>query len=381
LKTPNSSSDTPKLKFISTHVAVYASITSYIPNFTNAKFILSTNPRDLCDRIFAYFDELSAEAMRLMPIKFNHFLLLNLNNKLRKKLVDYCSSLPIVGFNSRFYDIGLLSKDGFINNIIARNPTPFIIKDCNRYKVIKTTQFIFLDQLSYCAADTLLKKFIKAYDKNLNKGIFLYEWLDSYDELYYLVENLKLTDFYSQLKNKGIKLKPYNNLMTYCKENDITYIHELLKWYNNLDVEPMLQACLKQKEFFYSFNLDMYKDSYSLPSLSKNIMFQFSSRDFELSLNDKIPPANDNIPTIYPQSKINEYLRQDVIAHRSLDYYITSSKIIQILTKCNYRCIYCHICLNYRSWTLHRIDNNIGHTHSNCVIACLNCNTNRKDVI
>jgi len=114
-----------------------------------------------------------------MHIKFNHLLSINLKNKLRKKLVDYCSSLPIVGFNSSFYDIGLLSKDGFINNIITRDPTPFIIKDCNRYKVIKTTQFIFLDQLSYCAAGTSLKKFIKAYDINLNRGIFPYEWLDS----------------------------------------------------------------------------------------------------------------------------------------------------------------------------------------------------------
>jgi len=38
--------------------------------------------------------------------------------------------------------------------------------------------------------------------------------------------------------------------MEYCEQNNIVYIHELLKWYNNLDVEPMLQAFLKQKEFF-----------------------------------------------------------------------------------------------------------------------------------
>jgi len=161
IKTPNSSADTNKLKFISTHVVVSASITSNIPNFTNAKFILSTIPRDLCDQIFLYFDELSTESSRLMNIKFNHLLSLNLDSKLRKKLVDYCSSLPIVGFNSSFYDIGLLAKDGFINNIITRDPTPFIIKDCNRYKVIKTRQFISLDQLSYCAAGTSLKNSLR----------------------------------------------------------------------------------------------------------------------------------------------------------------------------------------------------------------------------
>jgi len=135
-----------------------------------------------------------------MHIKFSHLLSLYSNTNLRKKLVDYCSSLPIVGFNSSFYDIGLLSKDGFINNIIQRDSTQFINKDCNRYKVIKTTQFIFLDQLSYCAAGTSLKKFIKAYDINLKKGIFPYDWFDSYDKLYYLVEDLKLDNFYSHLE-------------------------------------------------------------------------------------------------------------------------------------------------------------------------------------
>jgi len=146
--------------------------------------------------------------------------------------------------------VGLLSKDGFINNIISRDSNPFIIKDCNRYKVIKTNQFIFLDQMSYTAAGTSLTKFIKAYDINIKKGKFPYEWFDSYDKLNYLVNDLKQSDFYSSLKNKNIKLSSYNNLLKYCKDNNIIYIHELLKWYNNLDVEPMLQACLKQKEFF-----------------------------------------------------------------------------------------------------------------------------------
>jgi len=210
-------------------VAVSASITSIIPNFIDTKFILCDTPRKLCDGIFTYFDKLASEAFRLMQIKFSNLLSLNLSKNIRKQLVDYCSSLPILGFNSSFYDIGLLGKDGFIENIITRDPTPFIIKYCNRYKVIKTNQFIFWDQLSYCAAGTSLRKFIKAYDINLKKGIFPYEWLDSYNKLNYLVADLKLEDFHSNLKNKGIKLKFYTNLMKYCSENNIIYIHELLK--------------------------------------------------------------------------------------------------------------------------------------------------------
>ena len=86
--------------------------------------------------------------------------------------------------------------------------------------------------------------------------------------------------------------------MNLCKENNIIYIRDLLEWYNNLDVVPMLKACLKQKEFFYTFNLDMYKDAFSLPGLSENILYQFSIKDFDNFI--KMPiPINENIPLIY----------------------------------------------------------------------------------
>jgi len=202
LKTPNELNNTDELKYITTHVAVSASIASSIPEFTNTKFILSTNPRDLCDQLFNYFDQLSSAASILMHNKFKQLLSLDLSLKLRNKLIDYCSSLPIIGFNSSFYDVGLLAKDGFINNIISRDKNPFIIKDCNRYKVIKTNQFIFLDQMSFTAAGTSLKKFTKAYDINIKKGKFSYEWFDNYDKLNYLVQDLKHSDFYSSLKIK-----------------------------------------------------------------------------------------------------------------------------------------------------------------------------------
>jgi len=106
LKTPNESANTDKLKYINTHVAVSASIASYIPEFSNTKFILSTNPRDLCYQLFNYFDQLSSAASILMHNKFKQLLSLDLNLKTRNKLIDYCSSLSIIGFNSSFYDVG-----------------------------------------------------------------------------------------------------------------------------------------------------------------------------------------------------------------------------------------------------------------------------------
>jgi len=46
-------------------------------------------------------------------------------------------------------------------------------------------------------------------------------------------------------------------------------------------VRPMLEACLKQKKFYYEFKIDMYKDGFSLPSLAEVILYQFSIKGFD----------------------------------------------------------------------------------------------------
>jgi len=86
-------------------------------------------------------------------------------------------------------------------------------------------------------------------------------------------------------------------------------------------------------------------------------MCQFSLIEFEQTLTNTTPPINDNIPKIYPASRIKYYKSQDLNAGRSIDNYITADEIIKLLKYYNYRCIYCHIELNYRSWTLDRINN------------------------
>jgi len=131
--------------------------------------------------------------------------------------------------------------------VLYRDKNPFIMKAANRYKCIKTSQFLFLDQMSYCAAGVSLDKFITAYDVGETKGKFPYEWLDSYDKLDCLISDLKIEDFDSSLKNTKLSLEEFNSLMNTCKENGLIYIKDLLQWYNNLDVRPLLKACLKQR--------------------------------------------------------------------------------------------------------------------------------------
>ena len=79
----------------------------------------------------------------------------------------------------------------------------------------------------------------------------------------------------------------------------------------------MLKACLKQKEFYYDFELDMYKDGFSLPALSENILFQFAQKDFKEYL--KQEPNIDTQKMFPPKNiyeKIKNYKEQDKKAKR-----------------------------------------------------------------
>ena len=104
-----------------------------------------------------------------------------------------------------------------MKEIFKRDKNPFVIKNGTRYKVIQTKQFTFLDQMNYCAAGTSLRKFIKAYDIDEEKGHFPYEWFDSYEKLDYLISDLKIEDFDSSLKNTKMHEKDFKDLMQTCK--------------------------------------------------------------------------------------------------------------------------------------------------------------------
>ena len=134
----------------------------------------------------------------------------------------------------------------------------------------------------------------------------------------------------------------FNQLMQKCKELNLIYIKDLLKWYNNLDVGPLLKACLKNKEFYYKFDLNMYKDGFTLPALAENIMFQSAQEDFKEYLKQEpdLSPSHCNIPDNIDK-KIESYTPQDLKANRSLDNYIEKDEIIEQFKKQKHFHYYC----------------------------------------
>ncbi len=79
----------------------------------------------------------------------------------------------------------------------------------------------FLDIRSYLAPNYSYDAFIKAYRCKLEKGLFPYDFFNSYDKI--------------------------NN--TDRKDNSTKTFKDFLEWYNNLDVLPFVEAIEKMKEF------------------------------------------------------------------------------------------------------------------------------------
>jgi hypothetical protein len=82
--------------------------------------------------------------------------------------------------------------------------------------------------------------------------------------------------------------------------------------------------------------------------------------------------------------KIESYKTQDKMKNRCIKDIINFCDVKEMLK--NMTCHYCHenifvlykLKLYKRQWTLDRIDNSIGHTKSNVVLACLQCNLERR---
>ena len=230
--------------------------------------------------LFNHFDNLATVAGQLMRLKLKPLIEAVENDyhekrrdKYLKVIYDYCDCVPIVGFNSGFYDTGLMLNYDFLSEILKRDPKPLPVKHGARYKFIKTKHYIFLDQSQYLPPTYNLDQFIKAFDGGESKGFFPYEWLDDFKKLDLPFDTLKREDFDSKLKNKVMSDEDFTWLKSEAKKLGWRTVRDLLQWYNNRDVHPFLKACLNMKEFLNPLQLDMYKDGYSLPAQSEKILF------------------------------------------------------------------------------------------------------------
>jgi len=137
----------------------------------------------------------------------------------------------------------------------------------------KTDKLIFLDVCNFIAPGFKYSDYLKAFQTELRKGFFPYEWMDNLDKLDYD----RLPDreaFYSSLRNESLSVEEYACLEETWHRERMRSVRDLLVWYNNLDVEPFLEALEKQCEVYASKRIDMLKEGLSLPGLSVVWLFK-----------------------------------------------------------------------------------------------------------
>jgi len=131
-------------------------------------------------------------------------------------------------------------------------------------------------------------------------------------------------------------------------------------------------------------------DFYFLPENQKDILLKMYNK---LELKQEIEFVCTEEELAYHtmmkhiEAKINSYKQQDKLKE-ILDNInvIKINTIIKHILQCNMKCFYCHkeVMILYKQsrdlkqWTIDRIDNDMGHTNDNYVVACLDCNLKRR---
>lgn len=151
----------------------------------------------------------------------------------------------MIGSNSGNYDLNAV-KEFIFPHLVEHEAIQYTMKRNQNHMAVKTENLHFLDITNYLAPGFSYAQFLKAYECTEEKGCFPYEWVDGLDKL----EETSLPPhdaFYSSLKNANITEEEYQYCQQVWEEKQMSTFKDFLKWYNNLDVGPFVEAVEKMK--------------------------------------------------------------------------------------------------------------------------------------
>ena len=215
----------------------------------------------------------------------NQFLQFQKNQliALQESLERYCNVLPVFGFNGAKYDINLIKLCLLPILINERDIEPTVIKKANQFISFKFGDFQLVDIMNFRGGATSLDSFLKAYKTSETKGCLPYEWFDHPDKMQ-ITELPPYDSFYSRLRSCNaleaentdyvnllksgmtteqavVKLKlskppptgieNYQYLQKIWKQEQMSSFKDFLRWYNNKDVVPTLEAMQKMIAFYH----------------------------------------------------------------------------------------------------------------------------------
>ena len=224
----------------------------------------------------------------------------------------YCNVLPVFGFNSAKYYI-ILIKSFFLPILVnERNIEPTVIKKAIQFVSFKFGDIQLLEIMNFLGGATSLDSFLKAHRTKETKGFLPYEWFDCPEKM----NNKKLPpwdSFFSILRSSNPLEKEYNYfqilvnsgltteqalaksrmdrippigaencsfLQSFCENNNMQKFSGFLKWYNNKDLVPTLEAMQKMIEFYHNKGIDMLKLRCTLPNLANICLHKSTDSKF-----------------------------------------------------------------------------------------------------
>ena len=243
---------------------------------------------------------------QFLQIQKNHLI------DLQESLERYCNVLPVFGFNSAKYDINLIKSYLLLILINERDIEATVIKKTNQFISFKFGDIQPLDIMNFLGGATRLDSFLKAYKTSETIGFFPYEWFDHPDKM----QNTELPPFdtfYSKLRSCNhleaeykdyvnllksgltteeavVKLKlskppptgieNFQYLQQIWKQEQMSSFKDFLRWYNNKDVVPTLEAMQKMIAFYHDKNIDMLKLGCTLANLANICLHKSTDAKF-----------------------------------------------------------------------------------------------------
>ena len=191
----------------------------------------------------------------------------------REKMYEWCDQVPIVGFNSGTYDLNLI-KNHFVGVLAEGEKKIRVAKKANKVMFLLTGGSRFLDIINYLGPGTSYDKWVKAYGCKAVKSWFPYEWFDTHEKLEYPGLH-EYEAWYSKLKGGYVLTREeWEGCKLAFKEKGMETFKDWLRYYNNLDVEPGLEALEKMKSFYTERGIDILKDAVSIPGVSLHYLLR-----------------------------------------------------------------------------------------------------------
>ena len=285
-----------KLNFIEVETAIKIKLCAILEQLNQR--------RNRAERVLNFVDCIVEEEEKNLSTQFLQMQKYQLID-LQEHFERYCNVLPVFGFNSAKYDINLIKSCLLPILVNEREIESTVIKKANQFVSFKFGDIQLLDILNFLGGATSLDSFLKAYKTKETKGFFPYERFDCpekmnnkelppYDSFFSIRRNSnpleKDYNDFQNLVNSGLtteqavaklrrdRIPPtgdenYSYLQSVWENDNMQNFLDFLKWYNNKDVVPTLEAMQKMIEFYHNMGINMLKLGCTLHNLANICLY------------------------------------------------------------------------------------------------------------